>query len=272
MLKERLDKTCNFLRSIAIGSIDCAIILGTGLSKVEELVKEGVMIDYKDIPSFPVSTVDSHKGRLIYGKIHNKKVLMLSGRFHYYEGYDMHDVTYYIHVLKEMGVNQLIITNASGGLNPHLSNGDIVLVTDHINLFSQHPLRGFNDESFGPRFPDMLNAYPLNLRQKMKVAALKLNYKLKEGIYLGWQGPSLETPAEYKMARILGADILGMSSVPEVIVAKYRDIPIVMLSVVSNECFPKSKLKEATLEEIIHIMESSGDQMKKIINQFLQEE
>lgn len=269
MLKERLFKTCEFLRSKGIRDADCAIILGTGLSKVEELCIDPIFINYGEIPLFPVSTVESHKGRMVFGKINNQRVLILSGRFHYYEGYDMEDVTYSIHVLKELGVNHLILTNASGGLNPHYKNGDIIMVSDHINLFPQHPLRGINDESMGLRFPDMLNAYSRELRTKMKVAAKKIKYHLKEGVYLGWQGPSLETPAEYKMARILGADVLGMSSIPEVIVAKYREIELVMLSIVSNECFPISKLKETSLAEIVEVMDKSSENMKNIIFHYL---
>jgi purine-nucleoside phosphorylase len=268
-INHKVEKSIAFLRSNGIYEVDVAIVLGTGLSDLDAILSHRQVIPYSSIPSFPTPTVDSHKGLFIYGIYEGKRVVLLSGRFHYYEGYEMDEVTYYVHVLKALSVKELIITNASGGLNPHFSNGEIIMVNDHINMFPANPLRGWNDDTLGVRFPDMLKTYPIELREKMQIAAATIGYSLKQGVYLGWQGPTLETPAEYKMARMLGADVLGMSSVPEVIVAKYRSIPVLMLSTVSNECFPISKLKETTLEEVIKIMNQSAAQMTKLIQQYL---
>jgi purine-nucleoside phosphorylase len=268
-ISSKVENSVAYLNAQGISEIDVAIVLGTGLSDLDAILSHRQIIAYRDIPEFPTTTVDSHKGLFIYGKYEGKRVVLLSGRFHYYEGFEMDEVTYYIHVLKALNVKELIITNASGGLNPHYTNGEIIMVNDHINLFPINPLRGQNDETLGVRFPDMLKTYPIALREKMQIAAATISYSLKQGVYLGWQGPTLETPAEYKMARMLGADVLGMSSVPEVIVAKYRSIPVLMLSTVSNECYPISKLKESTLDDIITIMNKSAAQLTKLIQQYL---
>ncbi len=261
---EKIKDSVHFLRSQGIVFAHTAIVLGTGLSDLEDLLTNKIVVSYDEIPHFPKSTVEGHKNRMIYGNFGAKSILLMSGRFHYYEGYSMDEVTYYIHVLKELGIEELILTNASGGINSVLTEGEIVLVKDHINLFPFNPLRGYNNDHFGPRFPDMTKAYPLAQRQKIK----SIRPATKEVIYLGWQGPSLETPAEYKMAQIIGADIVGMSSVPEVIVAKYRSIPVLLLSVVSN-VVNFEDAKEATLDDIIKVMSSASMEMKKIIATYL---
>ena len=174
-------------------------------------------------------------------------------------------VTYYIHVLKALGVKTSILTSASGGLNPHYKEGQIVMINDHINLFPSNPLRGMNDEQLGPRFPDLLLAYPTDLQTLASDGANSLNIDLKKGVYLGWQGPSLETPAEYKMANILGADLVGMSTIPEVIVNKYRGIRTLAFTIVSNVCFPKSALNETTVDEVIKVVNNNAKDLQKLI-------
>ncbi len=262
-IKTKVEESRIFLIAKGVISPDKAIVLGTGLYELEDLIKDKIILSYNDIPHFPVSTVDGHRNRLIFGKVGNKNIIMMSGRFHFYEGYEMGEVTYYIHVLKALGITELIITNASGGINPILCTGEIVMVKDHINLFPINPLRGLHEDAFGPRFPDLLKAYPIELRNKIK----SIDSTIKEVVYLGWQGPSLETNAEYKMAQIIGADIVGMSSVPEVIVAKYRSIPVLLLSVVSNVVDYENPV-EATLEDIILTMKQSSARLKKLLIEY----
>ncbi|MBK8700377.1 MAG: purine-nucleoside phosphorylase [Saprospiraceae bacterium] len=269
VIAEKADLTTEYLRNRGVGTVDIAMVLGTGLSGIETMLKDKLIIDYSDIPLFPISTVEGHSGKLIYGRLGNKNLLLLSGRFHYYEGYGMEEVTYYIHVMATLGAKNLVMTNAAGGLNPRYHAGDLVLVRDHINLFPANPLRGTYDAELGPRFPDMLHAYPVTLRNSMKNTAAAMGIKLHEGVYLGWQGPSLETPAEYKMARMLGADLVGMSTVPEVIVAKYRNLDVLVLSIVSNICFPPSALKETTIEEVVKVMEASTEKVMRLLTAWI---
>ena len=266
----KVEESKYYLQNLGVGTIDFAIVLGTGLSKLVDIITVEIEIPYSEIPHFPVSTVESHQGKMIYGKCNDKNILILSGRFHFYEGYEMNEVTYYVHVLKSLKAKQLIITNASGGLNPHYRAGEIVVANDHINLFPFNPLRGKNDESFGVRFPDMMKAYPKEQIHKFKEAANATEIKVKEGVYLGWQGPSLETPAEYKMARILGADMIGMSSVPEVIAAKYCEIPVLMVSIVSNKCYPLSEIKETSVQDVIDQVNKSSDKLLAIIKAYVE--
>jgi purine-nucleoside phosphorylase len=262
-LIQKINEATAYVRSHIDFSIDIALTLGTGLSSLETLIEKPIVIPYQSIPYFPTSTVTGHNGKMILGKLEDKYLLILSGRVHYYEGYDMDEVTFYIHILKELGVKELIITNASGGLNDAYEQGQIIMVQDHINMFPQNPLRGLHHEALGPRFPDMLQAYSVALRNKMK----NIYSDLQEGVYLGWPGPSLETKAEFKMAKLIGADIVGMSSVPEVIVAKYRSLPVLMLSVVSNVVNFDSD-EEILLEDILHQMQKSAEKLKSMIQAY----
>jgi purine-nucleoside phosphorylase len=264
-LEDKISGTALFLNEKGIDKIDLAIVAGTGLGNLEDILVEPLIIRYNEIPHFPVSTVEGHNGRLVFGKYAGKNVLILSGRFHYYEGYEMSDVTYYVHVVKSLGAKELIITNASGGVNQSLHEGQIVLVKDHINLFPQNPLRGLNYPDLGPMFPDMLYAYPKVQREKI----LQLFPNINEVVYIGWSGPNLETPAEYKMAQILGADIVGMSTVPEVIVAKYRSLPVLVLSVVSNVVSTEDP-QEADIASIISTMHNSGRTLVNMIQSYLE--
>ena len=264
--QNKVGEAADYLKTRLHKNITVACVLGTGMNRLEEMVDQEMVIPYEDIPHTPMSTVESHSGRLISGRLGNKHILILAGRYHYYEGYEMDVVTFFIHVLNQLGVKTIIFTNAAGGLNPHYTSGDIVMIKDHINLFPQNPLRGRNDAGVGPRFPDMLFTYDAKLREEVKLHSLDLKIPFKEGVYLGWQGPSLETPAEYKMARMFGADLVGMSTIPEVIVAKYYGLRIAAFSIVSNTCFPISELKETALEDIIRMVNGSGEKLSELVS------
>lgn len=242
-----------------------AIMMGTGLSSIVDGMVECDSIDYKDIPYFPQSTVQSHKGKLVVGKLNGQKVLVLAGRWHYYEGYSSKELTFPIRVLKELGVDSIIFTNVSGGVNGDYNAGDLVIIKDHINAIPDHPLRGLNDDRLGPRFPDMLKTYSHSLREKIKRAADQLNIPIHEGVYYGLQGPSLETPAEYIMINKVGADLVGMSTVPEVIVAKHAGMNIAAVSIVSNVCFPPERITETTVEEVIEVANQASDKLNQIL-------
>lgn len=265
-------ETADYLVNRGIANVDMALVLGTGLSATSILSSIDLEIPYSDIPGFPISTVEGHDGILSYGSTAGKKVLVMRGRFHYYEGYEMDEITYYIHVLALLKASVLWITNAAGGLNPHYQAGDLVLVTDHINLFPTHPLRGSWPSGVGPRFPDMMHAYSPIWQRKITQVAEERGIDLKRGVYLGWQGPSLETPAEYKMARNLGADLVGMSTVPEVIVAKFRGLEVAVVSVVSNVCFPISQLTETKIEDVLAEMQKSAPLLSLLIKGVLESE
>lgn len=231
---DKVQETVQFLKKNDFDRPDFAIILGSGLGAFTEKMHNKKVLEYSNIPHFSVSTVQGHKGRLVFGLIGDKKVLALQGRFHYYEGYSMKQVTFPIRVIKSLGADKLIVSNASGGVNPTFKVGDIMLIKDHINLLPQHPLNGPNDSRFGPRFVDMHQAYNLPMRQKIQTLANIQGLDLKEGVYLGLEGPTFETPAEYNMVRILGADAVGMSTVPEVIVARHMDMEVLGLSVITD--------------------------------------
>ncbi len=258
-LFDKIQESKTYIERILIPKSKIAVVLGTGLGDFAQTLTDIIEMPYSEIPHFPVSTVASHQGKLVFGYKSGVPVVVMAGRFHYYEGYSAAEITFPIRVLKALGVEKMILTNAAGGINPHFIEGDIVQVTDHINLMPEHPLRGFNDERLGLRFPDMLQAYDPEMILSFGKIADNLGLSLKQGVYLGLQGPSLETPAEYKMARIMGADILGMSTIPEVIVAKHAGIKVAVFSIVSNVCFPKSAITETTVEAVIAtVMKSVG--------------
>jgi purine-nucleoside phosphorylase len=248
---------------------DVAIVLGTGLGHFSDNLTDSVTIAYSDIPHFPTSTVESHAGKLLIGKIGKSNVVVMAGRFHYYEGYSAREITFPIRVMEALGADQIILTNAAGGVNPHFCEGEIVCVTDHINMMPEHPLRGPNDDRLGLRFPDMLHVYDDQMRSKFDEISSALSIPIKHGVYLGWQGPTLETPAEYKLARILGADVLGMSTVPEVIVAHHAGMRICVFSIVSNVCYPASRQKVTTIENVIKVVNSSAHQLDKLLEHYL---
>jgi purine-nucleoside phosphorylase len=264
-LYDQIQESVDFIRSETDFEPRTGIILGTGLSKLTEdmeIVKE---IPYTSIPHFARSTVESHKGKLVFGRLKGHPVVVMSGRFHYYEGWTMQQVTYPVRVMKFLGIARIIITNVSGGVNPHLRAGDLVVVKDHINLLPANPLRGENDERLGPRFPDMLHTYDIGLRKKILELAQKHNVRAIEGVYSALQGPNLETPAEYDFLHRMGGDCTGMSSVPEVLVARHSDLPVLMISLVSNVSYPPSAIRETTLDEVIQVAQSAEPRMRLLI-------
>ena len=234
------------LKYLSFDKPDIGIILGTGLGGVAGNIENTVEIPYEDVPDFPTSTVKGHEGMLIGGNLSGKKVVAMQGRFHYYEGYDMGKVTYGAKLLCFLGIETLIVSNAAGGLNPQFSRGDIMIITDHINFFPEHPLRGLNDERLGPRFPDMYNTYDKELVKLALATALDIGIQVRKGVYVGLQGPTFETAAEYRMLRVIGADAVGMSTVPEVIIARWMDTKVLGISVISDMGLPD------VLEPIIH--------------------
>lgn len=213
---------------------EIALILGSGLGDMAEEAEDKIVIDYKDIPNFPVSTVQGHKGRLVFGTIRGRKVVFMQGRFHYYEGYGMEEVVFPVWVFKALGVKKLVVTNAAGGVNTDFRPGDLMLIKDHINYTNNNPLIGPNIEKFGPRFPDMSEAYSRELQEIVKACASKNGITMREGTYIFLTGPSYETPAEIKAFRIIGADAVGMSTVPEVVAANHCGIKPVGISCITN--------------------------------------
>lgn len=226
------------LKYLSFDKPDIGIILGTGLGGVAGNIENTVEIPYEDVPDFPTSTVKGHEGMLIGGNLSGKKVVAMQGRFHYYEGYDMGKVTYGAKLLCFLGIETLIVSNAAGGLNLQFSRGDIMIITDHINFFPEHPLRGLNDERLGPRFPDMYNTYDKELVKLALATALDIGIQVRKGVYVGLQGPTFETAAEYRMLRVIGADAVGMSTVPEVIIARWMDTKVLGISVISDMGLP----------------------------------
>jgi purine-nucleoside phosphorylase len=269
-LKEKIVEAKDFIRSKTDFKPQIGIILGTGLGSLAEGIKVEQKIDYQNIPHFPVSTVESHAGRLLFGKISDKRVVAMQGRFHYYEGYTMQQITFPVRVMKELGIKLLIVSNACGGLNPQYKAGDIMVISDHINLLGNNPLIGPNDESLGPRFPDMYNCYDKELIVLAEESALSLGIKLQKGVYVAVSGPNLETAAEYRFLRGIGADVVGMSTVPEVIVARHQGTKVLGFSIITDMGLPDA-LKPTNLEEIIGTANKAEPNLKRIIVKVVEE-
>lgn len=231
---ERIKETAAFIKEQFSIIPETAIILGTGLGELVNHITDQKELAYKDIPNFPISTVEGHSGKLIFGKLGTKDIMAMQGRFHFYEGYDMKQVTFPVRVMKQLGVKTLFVSNAAGGMNPTFKVGDLMVIRDHINLFPEHPLHGKNYNELGPRFPDMSEAYSKRLIKKAFEIAEKNNIYLQQGVYVGTQGPTFETPAEYKYFKIIGGDAVGMSTVPEVIVARHSDMEVFAISVITD--------------------------------------
>ncbi len=246
------------------------IVLGTGLSTLAEEMEIEKEFNYGLLPFFPISTVESHAGKLILGTLHGVKVVAMAGRFHYYEGYSMQQLTFPIRVLQALGIRQLIMSNAAGSVNPQINAGDVVFIRDHINLLPENPLRGFNDERLGPRFPDMVKTYNRQMNSTALGLAEQHGLRAHEGVYLAIAGPNLETPAEYKMAHILGADVIGMSTVPEVLVARHMGLPICVVSVVSNKSYPIEEIEETTVEKVIATVQSVEPKLRGLMKDLVQ--
>ena len=271
MLYDQIQETLQFLKSQTDFSPRFGIILGTGLGNLTDEIEVVKEIAYRDIPHFPVSTVESHKGKLLFGYLAGQPVVAMAGRFHYYEGYSMQQVTFPVRVLQFLGIERLIISNVSGSTNAEMEAGDIVFIKDHINLHPENPLRGTNDERLGPRFPDMMHTYDRQLNARALAIAKANNIRAHEGIYVALPGPNLETPAEYLFLHRIGGDLVGMSTVPEVIVARHMSLPLFVLSVVSNQCYPPEKIKETTLEAVIQLALEAEPKMTKIVMEVIKE-
>ncbi|MGL5958734.1 MAG: purine-nucleoside phosphorylase [Phocaeicola sp.] len=264
---EKIQETAAFLRERMHTAPETAIILGTGLGSLVHEITEKYEIQYTEIPNFPVSTVEGHSGKLIFGKLGDKQIMAMQGRFHYYEGYNMKEVTFPVRVMRELGIKTLFVSNASGGTNPDFEIGDLMIITDHINFFPEHPLHGKNI-SYGPRFPDMSEAYSKELIQKSLVIAKELGIKVQQGVYLGTQGPTFETPSEYKMFRIMGCDAVGMSTVPEVIVANHCGIKVFGVSVVTD-LGVEGKIVEVSHEEVQKAADEAQPRMTAIMREMI---
>lgn len=271
MLYEQIQEALHFIQMETSFKPQYGIILGTGLGGLVEEIQIEKTIHYIDIPYFPEPTVESHTGQLIFGYLSGKAVVAMAGRFHYYEGYSMNEVTFPVRVLKMLGIERLIISNVSGSANASIEAGDIVFVKDHINLHPENPLRGVNDERLGPRFPDMLNTYDRTLNKKALEIAKAHNIPAHEGVYVGLQGPNLETPAEYNYINKIGGDLVGMSTVPEVIVARHMGLEVFVLSVVSNKCFPIEVIVPTTLESVLALAKKAEPRMRLIVMKLLEQ-
>lgn len=245
-----IDRSVAAVRAKFRARPEVAIILGTGLGALAREIETSVTIEYPEIPGFPRSTVESHAGRLLCGTLGGKTVVAMQGRFHRYEGYSLQQVTFPIRVLKALGADTLIVSNACGGLNPNWRAGDLMLIADHINLLGDNPLIGANDDRLGPRFPDMSQPYDAALRATARQVAADKQVVLREGVYVAVAGPNLETRAEYRFLRAIGADVVGMSTVPEVIVAVHAGMRVLGLSIITDMCIP-DELEPASLERII---------------------
>lgn len=231
---EKIQEAVDFLKEKVSEIPEIAIILGTGLGDLINYIEDRIAIDYKDIPHFPVSTVEGHSGRLLFGSLGGKKVMAMQGRFHYYEGYDMKEVTFPVRVMQNLKIKKLFVSNAAGGMNKEFKVGDVMVISDHINLFPENPLRGKNYDELGPRFPAMTEAYSHKMIQLADSVASKKGMRLMHGVYVGTPGPTFETPAEYEYFRIIGGDAVGMSTVPEVIVANHAGIEVFGVSVITD--------------------------------------
>jgi purine-nucleoside phosphorylase len=249
-LVDRIAEAVAAVRERTQAAPSVAIILGTGLGGLAERIEVETAIPYADIPHFPLSTVESHTGRLLFGTLGGKAVVAMQGRFHRYEGYTLPQVTFPVRVMRALGADTLVVSNACGGMNPLWAPGDLMLIADHINLMGENPLAGPNDDSLGPRFPDMSAAYDPALQHLAKEVALELRIPLRTGVYVAVTGPNLETRAEYRMLRAMGADVVGMSTVPEVIVARHGGMRVMGVSIITDACLPDA-LEEADIATII---------------------
>ena len=249
----QLKEATDYIRSQGVTLPETGVILGSGLGTIfVQQIQNPLILEYHSIPHFPVSTVEFHKGKLIYGDVHGKKVLAMQGRFHYYEGYSMQQITLPVRVMKMLGIKQLLISNAAGNMNLNWKKGELMLIDDHINLQPDNPLRGKNDDELGPRFPDMSQPYHKGLNERLIMIARERKIKLHVGVYVCVTGPNLETRAEYRFLHNIGADVVGMSTVPEVIVANHMGLPCCAISVLTDDCDPDN-LKPANIAEIIEV-------------------
>lgn len=265
---ERVEKTAHYIRKKVDFDPQYGIILGTGLGGLVKEIDVVHELMYANIPDFPISTVEFHSGKLIFGYLGGKKVVAMQGRFHYYEGYSLQQITFPVRVMKYLGIERLFVSNACGCVNPDYRKGDLMILDDHINLLPDNPLRGTNYEVFGPRFPDMSEPYDREMIAKALTIAHELRIKTHLGVYASVTGPNLETRAEYRYLRTIGADVVGMSTVPEVIVANHMGIPVFAISVITDEGFPET-LKKVDISEIIAVAEEAEPRMTRIMKELI---
>ena len=265
---EEFFEAVKYIQSKYKGVPKFGIILGTGLGKLVDDIVIECIIEYKDIPHFPVSTVESHSGKLIFGTIADKNVVVMQGRFHYYEGYSAKQITFPVRVMKLLGIEKLFISNACGGVNPAHAVGDLMIIDDHINLHPDNPLRGPNLDEFGPRFPDMSEPYDKKLIAEALKIARENDIKVHTGVYASVTGPNLETPAEYKYVRILGADVVGMSTIPENLVARHMDIPVFAISVITD-LGVDGKIEKVTLDDVLAAASKAEPSMTFIFRELI---
>lgn len=268
--RRQVDEAADFIGRQTTLRPQTGVILGTGLGMLADQIDAADVISYDDIPHFPVSTVESHHGRLIVGRLNGAEVVAMQGRFHLYEGYSARQVTLPVRVMARLGIKRLLISNVSGGMNPHFSRGDLMLISDHINLQADNPLVGQNIDEWGPRFPDMSAPYDPKLRDLAESVALQRGIKLQVGVYVAVVGPNLETPAEYRYLRLIGADAVGMSTVPEVIVARHEGIDVLAISVITDECFPDA-LEPVSIHEILAAAAQAEPGLTAIFKQIVAE-
>lgn len=262
--RAKRDEAVTFIKGRTDFQPEYLFILGTGLGQLADEIETQDVISYDDIPHFPVSTVESHAGKLIFGELGGKEVVAMQGRFHYYEGYTMQQIAFPVRVTKAIGAQTLLVSNACGGLNPNFSRGDIMLITDHINFQGDNPLIGPNDDDLGPRFPDMSEPYTERLLELAENVALENAIKMHQGVYLAVTGPMLETKAEYRYMRQLGADVVGMSTVPEVISAVHMGMDVLGISVITDECFPDA-LEPVDIEDVLAAAAMAEPKMSQVI-------
>ena len=266
---ETVDAAVSAIRARTAFVADVAIILGTGLGGLGAAIAVEAIVDYADIPGFPLSTVESHSGRLIFGTLGGKRVAAMQGRFHRYEGYSLQQVTFPVRVLQALGASALIVSNACGGMHPEWEAGDVMLIADHINFLGDNPLIGANDSRLGDRFPDMSAPYDAALRALARAVAREATITLREGVYVAVAGPNLETRAEYRMLRALGADVVGMSTVPEVIVASHGGMRVLGLSIITDMCRPDA-LEPASLEKILAVASRAEPKLTTLVRGVLE--
>lgn len=266
-LQAQLNDTTAFIKEQGVGNIDFGLILGSGLGELAEEIENKIVIPYEMIPHFPVSTVVGHAGQLVYGDLSGKKVLAMQGRFHYYEGHSMQTITYPVRVMAALDAHSLVVTNACGGVNESFTPGDLMLITDHINYMGDNPLMGPNDDEIGPRFPDMSQAYNQEYRDKAKQVAEEKGLHIKEGVYMAFSGPTYETPAEIRFARTIGADAVGMSTVPEVIVAVHSGLKVLGVSCITN--LAAGMQANLNHEEVVETTERVKKEFKALIKETL---
>ena len=265
---EKVQETVDFIKDKTNFNPEYGVILGSGLGSFTDDIQIQFTLKYADIPNFPISTVEGHKGALVFGTINSKKVVAMQGRFHYYEGYDMKQVTFPVRVMKMLGISKLIVSNAAGGVNPDYKVGSIVLIKDHINMMPEHPLRGHNEPKFGPRFVNMSEPYSRKMISKAKQIATELEIPVKDGVYLALQGPTFETLAEYRMVKAIGADCVGMSTVPEVIVARNLELETFGISVITD-MGDEASIDTITHNEVLEAANAAEPKVRQLIKELI---